>query len=96
LARAITILSGRAQFNLLDAINISAISYAAALALTYEFNANNYLALPVQLIATINIGWAWIWVVEKKNFKHLTKNIKLILSISLSALIISLDHITTD
>ena len=96
LARAITILSGRAQFNLLDAINISAISYAAALALTYEFNANNYLALPVQLIATINIGWAWIWMVEKKNYKYLTKNIKLILSISLSALIISLDHITTD
>jgi hypothetical protein len=35
-------------------------------------------------------------MVEKKNFKYLTKNIKLILSISLSTLIISLDHITTD
>mgnify|MGYP001266491224 CR=1 FL=1 len=96
LARAIAIFSSRSLFNLLDAVNISAIAYAAALAVTYEFNANNYLALPVQLIATINLGWAWIWLVEKNSHKNFTKNNKLILSILLSTLIISLDHFTTE
>ncbi|MDC0261421.1 hypothetical protein OAK65_04835, partial [Synechococcus sp. AH-551-N17] len=53
--RLTAVLTKRIEFNLLDAINLSAIAYIAALAFTYELDANSYLSLPIQLIATINI-----------------------------------------
>ena len=70
------ILAGRFQFNLLDAINLSAIAYIAALAFTYELDASSYLSLPIQLIASINIGWVWIQLIEinKQRFFHKNSN----------------------
>ena len=95
LARAIAVLSRRIQFNLLDAINISAVAYSGALAFTYVFDATSYLSLPFQLIATINIGWAWIFLVDNKKYSHFTKSRKLISAVFTSFLVISFDHLAT-
>ena len=95
LLRTAAILTKRIRFNLLDGINLSAIAYIAALALTYELDTNSYLSLPIQLIATINIGWAWIQLVEQSNYKYLNKKGgKIIAAILASCLIISLDHLS--
>ena len=93
--RAIAVLARRVQFNLLDAVNLSAIAYAGALAFTYKLDSSSYLSLPIQLIATINIGWAWIRLVETSNKKYFRTAIrKLIAAILASSLIVSLDHLT--
>jgi amino acid transporter len=63
--RAISIAKKKTHFHLLDAISLSGFAYAFALAATYELDTSSYLALPFQLIATINIAWAWIEIVEK-------------------------------
>jgi hypothetical protein len=55
-AELIGIAKKKTHFHLLDAINISGFAYAFALAASYELNTSSYLALPFQLIATINIA----------------------------------------
>ncbi len=93
--RITEVFTRRIEFNLLDAINLSAIAYIAALAFTYKLDANSYLSLPIQLIATINIGWAWIRLIERSNYKYFKKNSGKILAALLAAtFIISLDHFT--
>ena len=89
------ILAGRVQFNLLDAINLSAIAYIAALAFTYELDASSYLSLPIQLIASISIGWVWIQLIEISKQRFFRENSKKILAAILASfLIISLDHLS--
>ena len=93
--RITAVLARRIEFNLLDAINLSAIAYIFALAFTYELDTNSYLSLPIQLIATINIGWAWIQLIERSDSKYFHKNSgKIIAAILASFFIISLDHFT--
>ncbi len=95
IVRTIAIAKGKIQFCLLDAINLSALGYISALAATYEFDASSYLALPAQLIATINIAWAWIELVEKRNQQKLTNRKKTIYAILASTALISADHMTS-
>jgi hypothetical protein len=93
--RIIAVLTRRIEFNLLDAINFSAIAYIVALAYTYELDANSYLSLPIQLIASINIGWVWIRLVEVSKQKYFRqKGRKIMAAVLASFLIISLDHLT--
>ena len=92
--RIIEIFRQRIKFNLLDAINISALAYATALALSYEFLANSYLAMPVQLIGTINIGWLWIYLIEKNKIINLGPSSKIFGSVFVSAFIIGTEHAT--
>ena len=95
IARTIAIAKGKIRFCLLDAINLSALGYISALAATYEFDAGSYLALPAQLIITINIAWAWIELVEKRKQQELTNRKKTIYAILASAAVISADHMTS-
>ena len=93
--RLTAVLTKRIEFNLLDAINLSAIAYIVALAFTYELDSNSYLSLPIQLIATINIGWAWTQLIERSDSKYFNKNSgKIIAALLASSFIISLDHLT--
>ena len=53
--RAVQIARGRWTFSLLDAINLAAWSYIGALFYLVGFKANNYMALPMQFIAIVNL-----------------------------------------
>ncbi|MDB4682050.1 hypothetical protein OAE68_00035 [Synechococcus sp. AH-551-A10] len=90
--RAIGIAQKKTQFHLLDAINLSGLAYAFALAATYELNTSSYLALPFQLIATINIAWAWILLVEKYRDRSVGERKKIIGAGLAAIAIISADH----
>ena len=50
---------GRIRLQLLDALNIAAISYLGALYILINFRSYSYLSLPVHLITTLNIVWLW-------------------------------------
>ena len=90
--RAISIAKKKTHFNLLDAINLSGFAYAFALAATYELNTSSYLALPFQLIATINIAWAWIAIVEKGSNQNIRERKKIIGAALASAIVIEVNH----
>ena len=92
--RAISIAKKKTHFNLLDAINLSGFAYAFALAATYELNTSSYLALPFQLIATINIAWAWIAIAEKSSNQNIKGSKKIVGAALASAIVIGADHVT--
>ena len=94
ICRAIGIVKKKTQFHLLDAINLSGFAYAFALAATYEFDASSYLALPFQLIAAINIAWAWTLLVEKYRHQSAREGKKIIGAILTSIVVILADHRT--
>ena len=93
--RAIAISSSRIQYTLLDSINIATLLYILALNSIYEFNSTSYLALPVTLITTINIGWLWMTIFDSK-FSQKNRSKWLISgSITAAAAFISIEHITS-
>ena len=94
-SRAIEIAKQRIRFNFLDAINLAAFSYAISLSFLYEFDSTSYLALPFQLIASINIAWAWIQLVEKNKGQTNNHKNKFIGAIIASATLITADHMTS-
>ena len=94
-ARMLAISQKRIEFGFLDSINLSAFAYAFTLAIIYEFDSSSYLALPFQLIATINIGWAWIQYVGKNRNYFPEERQKLIGAILASTAIITTDHATS-
>ena len=92
LIRAWSIAKGRITVSILDAINLTGVAYATALGVTYAFDANSYLALPFQLIATINLGWTWMQLVETNPRIPKQQSLKITAAASASALIIGTDH----
>ena len=95
IVRAAAIATKKKLFGLLDAINLAALAYAFALFGTYKFDSTSYLSLPFQLIATINIAWAWVQFVEKSKNQSLKERKKLLGAILTSTAIISIEHATT-
>ena len=94
ITRAIAIATKKKLFGLLDAINLAAFAYGFALFGTYKFDSTSYLSLPFQLVATINIAWAWVQCVEKSKSKSLKGGKKLLAAIITSTTIIGVDHAT--
>ena len=95
MARAIAISQKKIEFNLLDSINLSAFAYALTLLIVYKFDSSSYLAFPFQLIASINITWAWVKLIQN-NRHHISGGKKAFLSAILPAsIILALDHSTS-
>ena len=90
----VAIWTRRVTLNMLDAINAAGVAYAIALSATCAFDATSYLALPVQLIATINIGWAWMHLVETRKNTTIQPRTKVIGAMLTSAVLIGIDHIS--
>ena len=89
------IAKGTINFTLLDGANLSAFAYAVALYSTNALDTTSYLSMPIQLIATINVGWLWINLFESKAAKNKRQGNKYAGSILAAVAIISADHATT-
>ena len=50
----------KGEFSFLDVLNTTALLYCVALGISFKFDANSYLALPVQLVIVIDIAWAYL------------------------------------
>ena len=94
LIRVSLILRSRITFNLLDGLNIAAFTYAAALGITYEFDASSYLSLPFQLIAIINMGWAWIHKIELSRGLKFIPGIKAAITALTLLIVLGIEHAT--
>ena len=57
---------------------------------------SSYLALPFQLIATINIAWAWVEIVEKGRNQNIRGKKNIIGAALASTIIIGVDHGTAN
>jgi hypothetical protein len=55
-------------------------------------NTSSYLALPFQLIATINIAWAWIAIAEKGSNQNVKGRKKIVGAALASAIVIGAEH----
>jgi hypothetical protein len=93
LIRAGMIFNRRINFSILDAINVAAFAYGISLVLTYSFNASDYLSLPVQMVAAINIGWAWICFIESLDLRMLEAAKKNLMAISILFVAILTEHV---
>jgi len=51
--------------------------------------------LPFQLIATINIAWAWIQLIEKRKWVGMDNKKKMLGAIIASTAVITTDHLTS-
>ena len=96
IARATAIFQEKAKFNFLDSINLSAFAYALALSIVYKFDSTSYLAFPFQLIASINIAWAWIKLTQNKRHQILGNRKALLSAILPATAILALDYSTSD
>ena len=90
--RLLLISKKKLQFCLIDAINLSAFAYSLALFASTKLDTNTHLALPIQLIATLNIGWAWIAIIEKRNNNQIKETKKIICAFLVSMSIMTIDH----
>lgn len=53
----------RSRVNLLDGLNLAALSYAGSLLILVGFESHKYLTLPVQWVTVLDLGFAWTcWI----------------------------------
>ena len=53
----------RSKVNLLDGLNLAALSYAAGLLVLVSFESHDYLTLPVQWVTVLDLGFVWArWI----------------------------------
>ena len=66
--RLVLAMVNRLRLQLLDTLNITALSYAMALLLLVGLNSSRYLTLPIQLITVMNATWLWSrWLAPRLN-----------------------------
>ena len=64
--RGFRLLTNRAPVQLLDGLNLAALSYAAALYALVGYEGSSYMALPVQVVAVMDAAFAWsTWVAPR-------------------------------
>ena len=64
--RVFRLLTSRTPVQLLDGLNLAALSYAAALYVLVGYEGSSYMALPVQLVAVLDVAFAWsTWIAPR-------------------------------
>lgn len=71
------IISGKRDVNLLDGINLAALTYAGGLYWLVGFSSSNYMSLPIHFVAVIDILAIWCigprpWLQNNLNAKAIT------------------------
>ena len=71
------IISGKRDVNLLDGINLAALTYAGGLYWLVGFSSSNYMSLPIHFVAVIDILAIWCmgprpWLQKNLNAKAIT------------------------
>lgn len=63
LVRTAAISMRRSRINLLDGLNLAALTYAAGLLVLIGFESHKYLTLPVQWVTVLDLGFVWAcWI----------------------------------
>lgn len=92
LTRLFKILRHQSKANLLDSLNAGALAYGAALFALVGFKSSSYMALPIQLVATLDILMMWCtWALPRLN-RHWPNTNPVLLGAGFSAVIVGLEH----
>jgi hypothetical protein len=90
--RAFQILKGHTQLNLIDGLNVAALSYALALFLSVGYPYDSFWTLPVQLVTTLDVAYAWLaWIAPKADKKISNPNALSILGLGIAGGLLWLD-----
>ena len=83
----------KVSFSLLDAFNAAALVYALGLCAMVGFRSSNYMALPVQFVASIDIVMLYIWATSQQLATHRIKaGVLGLTSLLMASSIIGLEH----
>ena len=93
ITRTMLIIKRWASFSALDALNAGAIAYAFGLFAMLGFRSSNYMALPVQFIATLNLVVLLIWICAWLEGKVQAASMVSIEAIVASTALISIEHL---
>ena len=91
--RMLMIVMKKVSFSLLDAFNAAALVYALGLYAMVGFRSSNYMALPVQFVASIDIVMLYIWATSQQLATHRIKaGVLGLTSLLMASSIIGLEH----
>lgn len=90
------ILKRRNQSNLLDSLNLGAITYSMALFSLVGFKSSSYMTLPIQWVATLDILFIWCSTIAPRLLHRWKPQTITALGAGLGAGLITLDHINPE
>ena len=93
LTRAGLIIKRWTNFSALDALNAGAIAYALGLFAMVGFRSTNYMALPVQYIATLNLVVLLTWICTWMEVKGRSASLISLGAVMASAGLIGIEHL---
>jgi hypothetical protein len=93
IVRLALILARRKNINLLDILNISAITYAFALYELVGFKGYSYQYAPIEFITIVNILVLWCWASKRLDKKLPSKHFVGIVGFAITLLFIGYEHL---
>ena len=91
--RMLMIVMKKVSFSLLDAFNAAALAYALGLYAMVGFRSSNYMALPVQFVASMDIVMLYIWATTQQQANHRIKaGVLGLTSLLMASSIVGLEH----
>jgi hypothetical protein len=91
--RAVMIVLKKLSFSLLDAINAAALAYALGLFAMVGFRSSNYMALPVQFVASLDLVMLWIWGTSRCPSQRMTVGVLGMTSVLTASSLIGIEHL---
>ena len=91
--RPFMIALNKVSFSLLDAINIGAIAYTLGLFAMVGFRSSNYMALPVQFVASLNLVMLWIWGTSRLQNQRINAGALGVSSVMIASSLIGIEHL---
>ena len=96
ITRTILIVRRKISFSPLDALNAGAITYGLGLYAMVGFRSSNYMALPAQFIATINLVVLIIWLSSWLQTKGWQSSVLSVAAVSASSGLIGMEYLGRD
>ena len=91
--RTVMIALKKISFSLLDAINTAALAYALGLFALVGFRSTNYMSLPVQFVASLDLVMLWIWATSRAPSQRTTVGVLGMTSVLTASTLIGIEHL---
>ena len=93
LVRLPMIATRKLTFSLIDAFNAAALAYALGLFAMVGFRSSNYMALPVQFVASLDLVMLWIWGISRVPSQRMNAGVLAMTSALTASSLIGIEHL---
>ncbi len=90
--RLVQVLRRPQQISVIDGLNVGALAYALTLWILVGFKSTSYMALPVNLIAVIDVLMVWSLVISPWLLGKTTMKNTVLIGVGLSVAIVAVEH----